>query len=120
SLFECAISRTYAISEVSALSLNMALACKTGCPLLARSLWAGLRQPRRQGFLGQVIEIPHSNRLSDTHPDHIGNVELFPHSMLLVQKAEYERPTPFGAGRFKPEHPVLKLQGGHDVFGDGS
>src|SRR3954466_10104071 len=58
--------------------------------------------------------------VSHTHPDHIGNVELFPHSMLLVQKAEYEWPTPSGAGRFKPEHPVTKLQGDHDVFGDGS
>src|SRR3954468_9771739 len=42
------------------------LACKTGFPLLARSLWARFRQPRRQGFLGQAIEIPHSNRLSDS------------------------------------------------------
>jgi N-acyl homoserine lactone hydrolase len=58
--------------------------------------------------------------VSHTHPDHIGNVELFPHSMLLVQKAEYEWPTPFGAGRFKPEHPVIKLEGDHDVFSDGS
>ena len=40
--------------------------------------------------------------------------------MLLVQKAEYEWPTPLGAGRFKPEHPVTKLEGDHDVFGDGS
>ena len=58
--------------------------------------------------------------VSHTHPDHIGNVELFPRSMLLVQKAEYEWPTPFGAGRFKPEHPVTKLDGDRDVFGDGS
>ena len=58
--------------------------------------------------------------VSHTHPDHIGNVALFPHAMLLVQKAEYEWPTPFGAGRFKPEHPVTKLEGDHDVFGDGS
>lgn len=58
--------------------------------------------------------------VSHTHPDHIGNVELFPQTMLLVQKAEYEWPTPFGAGRFKPEHPVTKLEGDHDVFGDGS
>jgi glyoxylase-like metal-dependent hydrolase (beta-lactamase superfamily II) len=42
--------------------------------------------------------------ISHTHPDHIGNVELFPQSMLLVQKAEYEWPNPFGIGRFKPEH----------------
>src|SRR3954447_7067898 len=63
SLFESALSRTYANSAVSALSLEQALACKTGFPLLARSLWARFRQPRRQGFLGQTIEIPHSNRL---------------------------------------------------------
>jgi N-acyl homoserine lactone hydrolase len=58
--------------------------------------------------------------VSHTHPDHIGNVELFPQAMLLVQKAEYEWPTPFNAGRFKPEHPVTKLDGDRDVFGDGS
>jgi N-acyl homoserine lactone hydrolase len=58
--------------------------------------------------------------ISHTHPDHIGNVELFPASMLLVQKAEYEWPSPLGVGRFKPEHPVTKLEGDHDVFGDGS
>ena len=58
--------------------------------------------------------------ISHTHPDHIGNVELFPQAMLLVQKAEYEWPGPSGAGRFKPEHPVTKLEGDHDVFGDGS
>ena len=58
--------------------------------------------------------------ISHTHPDHIGNVELFPQAMLLVQKAEYEWPTPLGVGRFKPEHPVTKLEGDYDVFGDGS
>src|SRR3954447_8994595 len=63
SLFECAISRVYADSAVSALSLEQALACKAGCPLFARSLWAGFRQPRRQSFFGQAIGIPHSNRL---------------------------------------------------------
>ena len=58
--------------------------------------------------------------ISHTHPDHIGNVEMFPQSMLLVQKAEYDWPSPLGVGRFKPEHPVTKLEGDHDVFGDGS
>jgi glyoxylase-like metal-dependent hydrolase (beta-lactamase superfamily II) len=57
--------------------------------------------------------------ISHSHPDHIGNVGLFPQAMLLVHKAEYEWPSPFGA-RFKPEHPVKKLEGDHDVFGDGS
>ena len=58
--------------------------------------------------------------ISHTHPDHIGNVELFPQAMLLVQKTEYEWPRPNGSSRFKPEHPVTKLEGDHDVFGDGS
>jgi N-acyl homoserine lactone hydrolase len=40
--------------------------------------------------------------------------------MLLVQKAEYEWPDAQGRPRFKPEHPVTKLEGDRDVFGDGS
>ena len=58
--------------------------------------------------------------ISHTHPDHVGNVGLFPTSMLLVQKAEYEWPSPLGVARFKAEHPVSKLEGDHDVFGDGT
>jgi glyoxylase-like metal-dependent hydrolase (beta-lactamase superfamily II) len=58
--------------------------------------------------------------VSHTHPDHIGNVELFPQTMLLVQKAEYDWPLPNGKPRFNPAHPVMKLEGDHDVFGDGS
>src|SRR5438132_453154 len=37
-----------------------------------------------------------------------------------LQKAEYEWPGANNAPRFKPEHPVTKLEGDHDVFGDGS
>lgn len=59
--------------------------------------------------------------VSHTHPDHSGNVVLFPQSMLLVQKAEYDWPAPAGQPpRFRPEHPVTKLEGDYDVFGDGS
>jgi N-acyl homoserine lactone hydrolase len=58
--------------------------------------------------------------ISHTHPDHIGNVEMFPAAMLYVQKAEYEWPGANGQPRFKPEHPVTKLEGDHDLFGDGS
>ncbi len=58
--------------------------------------------------------------VSHTHPDHIGNVEMFPAAMLYVQKAEYEWPAANNAPRFKPEHPVTKLEGDRDVFGDGS
>jgi N-acyl homoserine lactone hydrolase len=58
--------------------------------------------------------------VSHTHPDHTGNVEMFPNAMLFVQKAEYEWPGANNAPRFKPEHPVTKLEGDRDVFGDGS
>ena len=58
--------------------------------------------------------------ISHTHPDHIGNVEMFPTAMLYVQKAEYEWPGANNAPRFKPEHPVTKLEGDRDIFGDGS
>jgi glyoxylase-like metal-dependent hydrolase (beta-lactamase superfamily II) len=57
--------------------------------------------------------------VSHTHPDHIGNVELFPSAMLFVQKAEYEWPGANNEPRFKPGHPVTKLEGDRDVFGDG-
>ena len=58
--------------------------------------------------------------VSHTHPDHIGNVEMFPETMLYVQKAEYEWPGANNQPRFKPEHPVTKLEGDRDIFGDGS
>lgn len=58
--------------------------------------------------------------VSHTHPDHIGNVEMFPQAMLYVQKAEYEWPGANNEPRFKPSHPVELLTGDKDVFGDGS
>ncbi len=58
--------------------------------------------------------------VSHTHPDHVGNVEFVPNAMLLIQKTEYEWVPPLGYARFAPAHPVMKLEGDHDVFGDGS
>jgi N-acyl homoserine lactone hydrolase len=58
--------------------------------------------------------------VSHTHADHIGNVEMFPNAMLLVQKEEYEWPGAGGMPRFNAAHPVTKLEGDRDVFGDGS
>ena len=58
--------------------------------------------------------------ISHTHPDHIGNVEMFPNTMLYVQKAEYQWPGIDNKPRFKAEHPVMLLEGNKDVFGDGS
>ena len=58
--------------------------------------------------------------LSHSHPDHIGNVDLFPQATLLVQKAEYDWPGAMGGKGFKPAQPAIKAEGDHDVFGDGS
>lgn len=58
--------------------------------------------------------------VSHTHPDHIGNVEIFPQAALYVQKAEYDWPGANNEPRFKPSHPVELLTGDKDVFGDGS
>jgi len=58
--------------------------------------------------------------LSHSHGDHVGNVNLFPQSTLLVQRAEYDWPDPLGVPRFKPDMKVIKAEGDHDVFGDGS
>jgi N-acyl homoserine lactone hydrolase len=57
--------------------------------------------------------------VSHTHPDHTGNVELFPQAVLYVQKAEYDWPGANNEPRFKPSHPVELLAGDKDVFGDG-
>jgi glyoxylase-like metal-dependent hydrolase (beta-lactamase superfamily II) len=58
--------------------------------------------------------------VSHTHPDHVGNVEMFPNAMLYVQKAEYDWPDAKGGPRFRPGHPATTLKGDRDVFGDGS
>ncbi|SDI82314.1 Glyoxylase, beta-lactamase superfamily II [Bradyrhizobium sp. Rc2d] len=58
--------------------------------------------------------------VSHTHPDHTGNVELFPQATLYVQKVEYDWPAANNEPRFKPSHPVELLAGDKDVFGDGS
>jgi len=67
--------------------------------------------------------------ISHLHGDHVGNVNLLPKAMLLMQKEEYA--AGFGAdpGKFGfdpssyatlKNNPVKQLQGDYDVFGDGS
>ncbi|MGH6727478.1 MAG: N-acyl homoserine lactonase family protein [Pseudolabrys sp.] len=58
--------------------------------------------------------------ISHSHPDHVGNITMFPQSTVLVQKAEYDWPAPFGQKLRAIVSPVIKLEGDHDVFGDGS
>ena len=69
--------------------------------------------------------------ISHTHPDHIGNAELFPNVTFLIQKAEYDyyfAPGKMGIAKppsdmkptFLKDHPVNLVQEDLDVFGDGS
>jgi N-acyl homoserine lactone hydrolase len=82
---------------------------------------------RTKTLAGQLTEIglkPANIKyvgVSHHHGDHIGNVDMFPDSMLLIQKAEVD--FAFAPGKtppFKAERPTRKLEGDLDVFGDGS
>jgi N-acyl homoserine lactone hydrolase len=66
---------------------------------------------------------------SHFHSDHVGNANLFTAATVLVQRAEYD--LAFGPGADKAgyapalyaklkDNPTVKLEGDHDVFGDGS
>ncbi len=58
--------------------------------------------------------------LSHTHPDHVGNVDLFPDAPVLIERAEYDWAFAQKTKPFSPEHRVVKLDGDDDVFHDGS
>jgi glyoxylase-like metal-dependent hydrolase (beta-lactamase superfamily II) len=59
--------------------------------------------------------------VSHCHPDHAGNVDMFPNTLMLVQRVEYE----WAGSRqdtvaFGKKHPVKLIDGDYDIFGDGS
>jgi N-acyl homoserine lactone hydrolase len=59
--------------------------------------------------------------ISHTHGDHVGNIDMFPTSMLLIQKAEID--WAFAEGKqppFERDRPTKELVGDLDVFGDAS
>ena len=100
-----------------------ALAASTGGERSADGLF---ERHRPKTLVAQLAEIglkPSDVGLvavSHTHPDHVGDVDLFPAATVLIQRPEYDwafaqRVPPFSAG-----HPVRKLDGDLDVFGDGS
>ncbi|MBL6615437.1 MAG: N-acyl homoserine lactonase family protein [Reyranella sp.] len=76
------------------------------------------------GQLGEIGLRPANIKyvaVSHQHGDHVGNVDLFPESMLLIQKAEFDSAfAPDKKPPFKAERPMRKLEGDLDVFGDGS
>ena len=59
--------------------------------------------------------------ISHMHADHSSNVDMFPKTSLLIQKAEWEA---IFAGKnppFQADHPAIALEGEDmDVFGDGA
>lgn len=62
--------------------------------------------------------------LSHLHPDHVGNSNLFSNAELLLQQEEYD--SLFQEENINPDvadlasNSFTRLQGDHDVFGDGS
>jgi glyoxylase-like metal-dependent hydrolase (beta-lactamase superfamily II) len=59
--------------------------------------------------------------VSHSHPDHAGNIEMFPNTLMLVQRIEYE----WAGSRqdtvaFNKKHPVKLIDGDYDIFGDRS
>lgn len=82
---------------------------------------------RARTLAGQLAEIgvkPSDIRfiaVSHTHGDHVGNVDMFPSSSLLIQAAEVDWAfAPDKRPPFKAERPIRKLAGDFDVFGDGT
>ena len=58
--------------------------------------------------------------ISHTHPDHVGNVDLFPAAEVLIERAEREWAFAQKDPPFSRERRVVDLDGDRDVFGDGS
>jgi glyoxylase-like metal-dependent hydrolase (beta-lactamase superfamily II) len=64
--------------------------------------------------------------IANSHVDHVGNLEMFPEAIVLMQESEWEfaktqgsRGAP-GQAIFNPDHPMKKLEGDYDIFGDGT
>src|SRR5215831_9052716 len=62
----------------------------------------------------------HYIAISHVHPDHVGNVELFSESTLIIQKAEWDYGLKLPVKPFRPEHEAQLIEGDKDLFGDGS
>jgi hypothetical protein len=58
--------------------------------------------------------------ISHFHPDHTGNVEEFPDSTLIMQKAEWDYAIKLPLKPFSPDHKARLIEGDEDLFGDGS
>jgi N-acyl homoserine lactone hydrolase len=100
---------------------------------------ADIRWRREKTLRAQLTELhltPADVRtigISHSHPDHLGNAELFPRSTVVIQRAEYESffgqsaaniaailPPGDSTPPFDRTHPVKLVDEDLDVFGDGS
>jgi N-acyl homoserine lactone hydrolase len=61
----------------------------------------------------------HYIAISHVHPDHVGNVEQFTQSTLIIQKAEWDYGLTLPLKPFRPEHKAQLIEGDKDLFGDG-
>jgi len=62
----------------------------------------------------------HYIAISHVHPDHVGNVEQFSQSTLILQKAEWDYGLKLPVKPFRPEHEAQLIEGDKDLFSDGS
>jgi N-acyl homoserine lactone hydrolase len=58
--------------------------------------------------------------ISHFHPDHTGNVDEFPDSTVIIQKAEWGYAMSLPQKPFSAEHKKQLVEGDKDLFGDGS
>jgi glyoxylase-like metal-dependent hydrolase (beta-lactamase superfamily II) len=58
--------------------------------------------------------------ISHTHPDHTGNIDLFPDATIVIQKSEFDATQASQRPAFAATHKVMKLEGDKDIFGDGA
>lgn len=58
--------------------------------------------------------------VSHIHPDHIGNVDMFLASTLVIQQADWDYAFADNKHPFRQDRPVMKLTSDLDLFKDGS
>jgi glyoxylase-like metal-dependent hydrolase (beta-lactamase superfamily II) len=102
-----------------------------GVPNIRRTSFAFVRKPLAQSLRDIGVEPTAITyfAMSHSHADHTGNANLFAGATIFMQSAEYDAafgPEPQKYG-FNPatydqlrNARIVKLQGDHDVFGDGS
>ncbi|HVC00199.1 MAG TPA: N-acyl homoserine lactonase family protein [Candidatus Dormibacteraeota bacterium] len=103
----------------------------------ARNLSAGIHWTRQRTLLSELDQIgvkPADIKyigISHTHPDHLGNVEEFPDTTVIISRDEYHyyfdegrppvnQPAADPVPGFRSTHPVILINEDWDVFHDGS